>query len=315
MSAHERDRLGNSVQYNSRNSIRPYLLKTDTIYYQLFKRFPSLIFTLLEHQPERAKDYRFESIEVKETSFRIDGVFLPPVGVSPRIVYFAEVQFQNDESLYFRFFAETSLYLHRNQDLFDDWFGVIIFSSRSIEPENINIHRSILNGPQVQRIYLDELSNSSEQPIGIRLMQLTVMSPEQAPEQARALIRQANEEDTEFLSKTEIIDMVCTIAVYKFSKLSRDEVEAMLGLRLEETKVYQEASAEGEERGMVRGRQEGMQREQALILRQLSRRMGNILPTMKAQVQALSLTQLESLGEALLDFSEPEDLENWLREN
>jgi predicted transposase/invertase (TIGR01784 family) len=284
-------------------------MKTDTIYYQLFKRFPSLIFTLIDHQPERARDYRFESIEVKETSFRIDGVFLPPEGISPKIVYFAEVQFQNDESLYFRFFAETSLYLHRNQDLFDDWFGVIIFASRSIEPENIHIHRSILNGPQVQRIYLDELSDPSEQPIGIRLMQLTIMSSEQAPEQARELIRQANEEDTGFLSKKEIIDMVCTIAVYKFSKLSRDEVAAMLGLRLEETKVYQEASAEGEERG----RQEGLQREQALILRQLNRRIGTVNSHFETQIFELSVPQLESLGEALLDFSSSTDLEQWLR--
>jgi predicted transposase/invertase (TIGR01784 family) len=284
-------------------------MKTDTIYYQLFKRFPSLIFTLLGHQPERAREYRFESIEVKETSFRIDGVFLPPEGVSLRNVYLAEVQFQNDESLYFRFFAETSLYLHRNQNLFDDWFGIIIFASRSIEPENVHIHRSMLNGPQVQRIYLDELSDPSEQPIGIRLMQLTIMSPEQAPEQARELIRQASEEDTGFLSKKEIIDMVCTIAVYKFSKLSRDEVAAMLGLRLEETKVYQEARAEGEERG----RQEGLQREQALILRLLNRRIGTIKPHFETQIFELSVPQLETLGEALLDFSSPTDLEQWLR--
>jgi predicted transposase/invertase (TIGR01784 family) len=234
-------------------------LKTDTIYYQLFKRFPSLIFTLLEHQPEQAREYRFESIEVKETSYRIDGVFLPPEDASPRIVYFAEVQFQSDESLYFRFFAESSVFLHRNQDLFDDWFGVFIFASRSIEPENVYIHRSILNGSQVRRIYLDELGDPSEQPIGIRLMQLTLTSPKQAPEQARALIRQANQEDTGSLSKNEIIDMICTIAVYKFSKLSREEVEAMLGLSLEETRVYQEVSAEGEERGVARGRAEGRQ--------------------------------------------------------
>jgi predicted transposase/invertase (TIGR01784 family) len=304
-----RSHLGNRVQYNSQNFARQHLLKTDTIYYQLFKRFPSLIFTLLDHQPERARDYRFESIEVKETSFRIDGVFLPPADVSPRIVYLAEVQFQNDESLYFRFFAETSLYLHRNQNLFDDWFGVIIFASRSIEPENIHIHRSMLNGPQVQRIYLDELSDPSEQPIGIRLMQLTITPPEQAPEQARELIRQANEEDTGFLSKKEIIDMVCTIAVYKFSQLSRDEVAAMLGLRLEETKVYREARAEGEEQG----RQEGLQREQALILRQLNRRVGKINPHFETQIFDLSVPQLETLGEALLDFSSSTDLEQWLR--
>jgi predicted transposase/invertase (TIGR01784 family) len=294
-------------------------LKTDTIYYQLFKRFPSLIFTLVEHQPERAREYRFESIEVKETSYRIDGVFLPPEGASPRIVYFAEVQFQSDESLYFRFSSESSVFLHRNQDLFDDWFGVFIFASRSIEPENTHIHRSMLNGPQVQRIYLDELGDPAEQPIGIRLMQLTITPEKQAPEQARELIRQANQEDTGSLFKKEIIDMVCTIAVYKFSKLSRDEVEAMLGLRLEETRVYQEASAEGEERGVVKGRQEGEQagalkEAQALILRLLTRRVGRLAPEVLVQVQSLSLAQLESLGEALLDFSQPDDLMNWLNQ-
>jgi predicted transposase/invertase (TIGR01784 family) len=292
-------------------------LRTDTIYYQLFKRFPSLIFTLVEHQPERARDYRFESIEVKETSYRIDGVFLPPEGASPRIVYFAEVQFQSDESLYFRFSSESSVFLHRNQDLFDDWFGVFIFASRSIEPENTHIHRSMLNGPQVQRIYLDELGDPSEQPIGIRLMQLTITPEEQAPEHARELIRQANQEDTGSLSKKEIMDMICTIAVYKFSKLSCDEVEAMLGLRLEETRVYQEASAEGEERGVAKGRQEGEQtgalkEAQALILRLLTRRVGRLAPEVLVQVQSLSLAQLESLGEALLDFSKLDDLMNWL---
>jgi hypothetical protein len=33
----------------------------------------------------------------------------------------------------------------------------------------------------------------------------------------------------------------------------------------------------------------------------------------RSQIQALSLTQLESLGEALLDFTGAEDLDRWLR--
>ncbi|RCJ31500.1 hypothetical protein A6769_30630 [Nostoc punctiforme NIES-2108] len=37
------------------------------------------------------------------------------------------------------------------------------------------------------------------------------------------------------------------IAVYKFANLSREEVEAMLGVKLEETRVYQEAKQEGRE--------------------------------------------------------------------
>lgn len=55
--------------------------------------------------------------------------------------------------------------------------------------------------------------------------------------------------------------------------------------------------------------------EARLVLRLLTRRIGNVTPTMQVQVQALSLNQLEALGEALLDFSEPEDLVNWLNEN
>ena len=43
-------------------------------------------------------------------------------------------------------------------------------------------------------------------------------------------------------------------------KLSRQEIEAMLGLNLQETRFYQEAKAEGE--------QIGEQRERSLILRQ-----------------------------------------------
>ncbi|MGB8702079.1 MAG: DUF4351 domain-containing protein [Thermosynechococcaceae cyanobacterium] len=53
--------------------------------------------------------------------------------------------------------------------------------------------------------------------------------------------------------------------------------------------------------------------EQDLILRLLTRRIGNVSPNLQSQIQALSLMQLESLGEALLDFSEPADLTHWLQ--
>jgi predicted transposase YdaD len=58
---------------------------------------------------------------------------------------------------------------------------------------------------------------------------------------------------------------------------------------------------------------EGALREQSLILRLLTRRIGEVSPEKLSQVQALPLTQLEALGEALLDFSGPTDLDEWLR--
>ena len=222
-------------------------MKRDSIYYQIFKRFPGLLFELVDDPPQEAQNYRFESVEVKETGFRIDGVFLPPEGTTPRIVFFAEVQFQKDEALYYRFFTETMMYLNRNRFQYDDWFCVVIFPSRSLEPSDQKTHRIYLNSNQVQRIYLDELGDPNQQPVGINLMQLTLAPDETMAEQAKQLIERVQLEETDTLPKNEILDIITTIAVYKFSSLSREEVEAMLGLTLEQTRVYQEAKAEGRE--------------------------------------------------------------------
>ncbi len=111
-------------------------MKRDSIYYQIFKRFPGLLFELVDYDPSQAQNYRFESVEVKETAFRIDGVFLPTEGATPRTIFFAEVQFQKDEALYHRFFTESMMYLNRNQSQYDDWYCVVIFPSRSLEPSD-----------------------------------------------------------------------------------------------------------------------------------------------------------------------------------
>jgi hypothetical protein len=64
------------------------------------------------------------------------------------------------------------------------------------------------------------------------------------------------------------------------------------------------------EETLQEGQQEG---EARLVLRLLARRIGELSPEVRSQIQSLSLPQLESLGEALLDFSEPSDLQDWLR--
>jgi predicted transposase/invertase (TIGR01784 family) len=79
---------------------------------------------------------------------------------------------------------------------------------------------------------------------------------------------------------------------------------------MRESVIYQDILQEGEQKGRQEGRQEG---ELALILRQLTRRVGTISPEVEAQVRRLSLTQLDNLGEALLDFSLAADLDSWLK--
>jgi predicted transposase/invertase (TIGR01784 family) len=301
-------------------------VRTDAIFYQLFKRFPSFLFSLTNQIPEQAKDYRFESVEIKETAFRIDGVFLPPDTASNKIIYFAEFQCQTDEDLCHRFFSESLLYLYRNQVQYDDWYGIIIFAKRSFEPKDTNTHRAFLNSNQVQRIYLDELDTSILQPIGVQLMQLITMAESNAIDQAKQLIERTKNEEMSLFSKQEIIDLITTITVYKFINLSRQEVETMLDLRLEDSRVYQEAKAEGKIEGITEGKIEGiaegravgitegqLQEGRSIVLRLLNRRIGSVAPELQSQVEALSLTGIEALGEALLDFTSEADLVNWLQ--
>lgn len=73
---------------------------------------------------------------------------------------------------------------------------------------------------------------------------------------------------------------------------------------MRESVIYQEILQEG--------REEGRQSELRLVIRQLTRRIGAINLQLQSQVENLSLTQLEDLGEALLDFATQEDLVNWL---
>ncbi len=52
----------------------------------------------------------------------------------------------------------------------------------------------------------------------------------------------------------------------------------------------------------------------SLVIRQLNRRLGEIDSSLKEKIQLLSVEKLETLGEALLDFSEITDLITWLEQ-
>ncbi|MCY6490812.1 Rpn family recombination-promoting nuclease/putative transposase [Leptolyngbya sp. GGD] len=85
---------------------------------------------------------------------------------------------------------------------------------------------------------------------------------------------------------------------------------------LRESPWYQEILREGERLGEQRGKQEGRQEEgRSLILKLLNRRFDNLSPEITAQVQAFSIEQVEALGEALLDFTQIEELMAWLDHN
>ena len=87
---------------------------------------------------------------------------------------------------------------------------------------------------------------------------------------------------------------------------------------IKQTRVYQEAKQEGRQEGKhegkLEGRQEGKQEgEVQLLVRQLSKRFGQIGDRRLQAINNLTIEQLEDLGEALLDFTDSMELDSWLQ--
>ncbi|MBZ8181588.1 Rpn family recombination-promoting nuclease/putative transposase [Oscillatoria salina IIICB1] len=102
-------------------------------------------------------------------------------------------------------------------------------------------------------MYLDELpASATERSLGLGIIQLVVTSEQQTPIRARQLLDRATVQFPDAQQQQRVIQLIETIVVYKFPTLSREEVEAMLGLSdLKQTRVYQEAKEEGRQEGKL----------------------------------------------------------------
>ena len=73
-----------------------------------------------------------------------------------------------------------------------------------------------------------------------------------------------------------------------------------------------ELTTSWEEKGIEKGKQEGLQRERKLILRMLRKRWGPLPPESEARIDSFSFEELDALGEASVDFNSIADLKTWL---
>ncbi|HLO83620.1 MAG TPA: DUF4351 domain-containing protein [Nostocaceae cyanobacterium] len=103
-------------------------------------------------------------------------------------------------------------------------------------------------------------------------------------------------------------------------------IDTYLELTTEEETVFQEQLATIEPKQeeevmeivtswMREGIEQGRQREAlSFTMRLLNRRFSALTPQLEKRIQALSVEELEDLGEALLDFTDILDLEAWLEQ-
>ena len=266
-------------------------MKTDTLFYRLFKQQPSLLFDLGAQPVPHPEAYRFQSVEIKQTGFRIDGVFLPPGEATESPLIFVEVQFQKDEKLYGRLFSEAMLYLHRHEPK-HDWRAVVIYPDASRDMGITPHYREFFTSGRLQRLYLDRLQELDGNSLGTDIIRLIVADDERVSTEVQRLKRRIGEQSEPL--RTDWIDVLETVLVYKCPRMSRDEVRKMLGelfnVELKQTRFYQDVFSEGEQEG-----------ERRVLRRQLVKRFGSLPEWAEQRLIQAGIAQLEQWADRILD--------------
>jgi len=294
-------------------------VNSDRWYYRVFQSAPDLIRSLLPGSaaanalsldPGAPGDqlYRFEALEIKELSHRLDGVLWPRESTgcaetgSPEFpVVLLEVQMHPDSGFQHRLAAQSCLFLQKHSQV------------EHLEVVVITPHRRIGLGPtklprllqvllqEVHWISLEDLSQQADLDPLLNLLTLPVRPASELAATSQQILAMRPDLDT----------VVLPMRVQRFPQLTEEQIMVIAGIPREEirhTRAVQDWLAEG--------RQEGRQEEAASVtLRLLNRRCGPLTGATTAQIQALPVEKLEGLADALLDFTGPADLAAWLAAN
>ena len=283
-------------------------MKTDTLFYRLFQGMPKLALELLGLE-YTSESYRFGSEEIKQTAFRLDGLFTPVTDDEKQPLIFLEVQYQPDTDFYDRLFSEITLYLRLHKPA-HSWLILVLYPSRSIEKAASIAFKPFMDLPQLRRVYLEDYKDSQGLSPTLELIRLIASQEQDTITLACKLAERRDELGSDGL------DLIETILVYKLPRLSREEIKTMLALNdieLKQTRFYQEIAEEEHQLG----RQEGLQEECIKLVTRFLRRKFGIHPELDAalaQLHALPVEKLEDLAEAMFDWAEVSDLTEWLKQ-
>ena len=132
----------------------------------------------------------------------------------------------------------------------------------------------------------------------------------------------------ESLQETAFSELFEVAAIANFSRLEQDSYQNSLKYYRDMNNVVDTARQEGVKKGIAEGMEKGMEkgieegrlaerslilnRQRSLVLRLLSRTIGEIPEHLITQINQLPIEKLEVLNEVLLDFNELNDLVDWL---
>jgi predicted transposase/invertase (TIGR01784 family) len=100
----------------------------------------------------------------------------------------------------------------------------------------------------------------AEAPLGLSILYLIRQTESHAAATAQAMVARSKREIEDAALRTELVELIETVILYKLPRLSREEIQAMLQVHdIRETRVYQEAKEEDRKEGIETERQRSFQ--------------------------------------------------------
>ncbi len=217
-------------------------MKSDSLFYKYFQLLPEALL-LLAGEPitEKSSAYRFQSVEIKDLSFRLDGVLA--LADFHDTFFFVEVQYQKDATLYERIFAEIMVFLYQHQPQ-GYWRVVVIFPKRSIDAGVPDAYREYLASGRLKIVYLNELPQEALADFPLNIVQLL-----NAPKQKEIIADTVQKVLSSPMSKkkrSNVTRLLHGIISAILPNLSFEEIKAMVEPTLsglEKTRYYRDLKA------------------------------------------------------------------------
>ena len=277
-------------------------MKTDPLFYELFQAAPQTFFELVQITP--ACPYRFESITVKMSEKRIDGVLEPLDTSQP--YYFLEVQAFPDDVIYWRATREVATFFEQRPLLKDSrWQAVVLWVNIADDP-GFGALRLLARKPKPNLVSLDLidlLKKLPENSLTLNVLRPLLVEDEREVRehvvQWAENIRQATNADANLEER--LIDVLSQMIEQKFKTLSYEELRQMLRLTpFHETESFKEA----------------MKNERIdIALNMIEVKFGaspEKLATIAANLAQLDLNTLKALIKQLMRLETLEQLDYWI---
>jgi predicted transposase/invertase (TIGR01784 family) len=270
-------------------------VRSDEIFYRVFKESPTTYFELIGVPAETAANYKYTAEELKHAGLRLDGLFVPTRPEAP--VHFVEAFTYKTQHAYSNLLAKVFLWLDTHNPL-QEWRAGVIFLSRALEPNSTGPYQELLESGRIRRVFLEELAEPGADQIGLGILELIACPAAATLSKAKLWVERVRGAKQSITERRRLVELIEIVVLGRLPNLARKELKQMLQLvDYRESKVFAEGVEEGIQKGIEKGIEKGMEKGKQQALEQVALRMlaKGDLPAEVARTTGLAVAHIKRL--------------------